>query len=112
MAETFTVPPGCSGLRIEGSTARYPADSTGHVVVDNPRHAAKVATNGAAYFHKRVLGFSDAGENRCPNDRCRFVAFAFTKECPRCGTALTGARINPAGDGQDQNHTDLEEAMS
>lgn len=110
MAETFTVPPGCSGLRVEGSSARYQSDSTGHVVVDNPRHAEKIRVNGAAYFHKRVLGFSDADENRCPNQDCRFVAFAFSTVCPRCDTPLKDTDPG-AGDGA-QDETDLEEAMS
>jgi hypothetical protein len=96
VSETFTVPPGCTGLRIEGSSARYPADSTGHVTVDNPRHAAKVATNGAAYFHKRIEGFTHLPGNRCPNDDCRFQAHAFSTVCPRCGASLKAA-----GDGAD-----------
>ena len=103
MAETFTVPPGCTGLRIEGSSARYPADSSGHVVVDNPRHAEKVRVNGAAYMHKRINGFTDADENRCPNTDCRFVGFRFTRVCPRCSTPMGPDAAEQA---------DAEEAMS
>ena len=92
MSETFTVPPGCKGLTIDGTNARYGADSTGHVTIDNPRHAEKVRVNGAAYFHKRVNAFTGARGRTCPT--CRCIAHVFSTECPRCGTDLTEVEVS------------------
>lgn len=92
MSETFTVPPGCQGLTIEGTNARYGANATGHVTIDNPRHADKVRTNGAAYIHKEVLAVRGGRGRTCPT--CHNIAFAFSTECPRCGTDLTEVEVS------------------
>lgn len=92
MPETFTVPPGCQGLTIEGTSARYGANSSGHVTIDNPQHAAKVATNGAAYIHREVLAVRGGKGRVCPS--CRCIAHAFSTECPRCHTDLTEVEVS------------------
>lgn len=94
MSQTFTVPPGCQGLTIDGTNARYGANSSGHVTIDNPKHAAKVATNGAAYIHREVLAVRGGRTRICPNPDCRCHAHAFSTKCPRCSTDLTEVEVS------------------
>jgi hypothetical protein len=92
VSETFTVPPGCQGLTIDGTNARYGANATGHVTIDNPQHAAKVRVNGAAYIHREVLAVNGGKGRVCPD--CKCIAHVFSTACPRCSTDLTEVEVS------------------
>lgn len=81
---------GCYGIEMPGG-AKYNADRSGHMDVDD-RHAAAVASSMQA--KRQWLGvtpwaFEGAAEKVCA--RCHFTAFAFSETCPRCGTPLGAA---------------------
>lgn len=85
MAETFTLPTGCRGLKMDSDGTRYGANKGGHIEVDNPAHVAEIKTKASMYINKRVVGFLNLPGERCG---CGFAPHAFTAVCPRCGTAL------------------------
>lgn len=85
MAEQFTLPNGCGGLKIDSDGTRYGADATGHISVDNPDHAAQIKTKASLYIHKRVVGFLNLPGERCG---CGFAPHSFTSICPKCGRVL------------------------
>lgn len=78
----FTLPRDCGGITMERDGTRYYPDSTGHIQVDNPAHAAQIAANGKRYIHKRIVGTYSDDSGRCP---CGFLPYSFSPECPRCG---------------------------
>lgn len=69
---------------MDGDKTRYAADSTGHITVDNPAHAAQITRNGSRFFHKRLVGFAGP-VRRCA---CGFAPHSFSVHCPRCGRTL------------------------
>lgn len=77
----------------DGQVVNYKADRTGTVHVDNPSHAATLASvgdtavvSGASRRDPRANIKDAVGTKSCP--KCAFSAWAFSKNCPRCKTNL------------------------
>lgn len=89
---TVQLPPGNRSLRLYDGTRYVAAREGGHVTIDNPDHAKAINAmqgNGDA----GLLNASDAvygavrGKAGRVCTRCRFVAYAWATDCPRCGSA-------------------------
>ena len=86
----FIAPKGATGFRMEDGT-RYDANRNGRIVVDNPAHVKAVRrasrNSGGAFSEGVVTGTLTGMSMVC--GPCRFVGYAFSTTCPRCGGALT-----------------------
>ena len=86
----FIVPKGSTGFRMEDGT-RYDANRAGRIVVDNPAHVAAVkraSRNSGGAFSEGIVTGSLGGTSKVCQP-CRFVGYAFSTTCPRCGGPLT-----------------------
>jgi hypothetical protein len=85
----YTVQPNCEGIDTADGT-HYAADRTGHVTVHDPKHEAEIASSmtlGRGLMEREYLRIGNAMPGKhC--EKCMFHAFAFSKTCPRCGTAF------------------------
>jgi hypothetical protein len=82
---TFHVEPRCTSVKFSDGTV-YPVDRPGRVTIDNPAHAAEVATSCQVRYGYMGLApytFIEAKGKHC--SRCSFHAFTWTQTCPRCG---------------------------
>jgi ribosomal protein S27AE len=74
----------------DGTT--YLPDRMGSIHVDNPVHVAQLRGSSMARALDLVLEAgggprrTETKSKECP--KCLFQAWAFTKECPRCGAKL------------------------
>lgn len=84
----LTVPKGCVGVEMRGGT-KYDASRTG--TVDLPdHHAARALANQKDLLGKPSTAIGTKAGRRCPG--CRFLAQAWTRTCPRCGTTTVAER--------------------
>lgn len=86
----YRVPRGCTGLEMQDGT-RYPATRGGRIVVDRPdhaRHIERVSANGGGHIHKST-GANPVGGRTKYCAPCRFTAYAWQSNCPRCQAPLS-----------------------
>jgi hypothetical protein len=91
MGQRVQLPPGCAGFRCADGSV-YSAKPGTSVVLED-RHATSLSKS-----QHQSIGLVTAGESfslgtkesrRCPE--CRFLAQAWSQDCPRCGAETIAA---------------------
>ena len=86
----YLVPQSCYGLTMEDGT-KYNADRRGRIRnVENPNHQYHIERNaaiGGGHVH-RSTGNVEMKTTGSYCRECRFVGWAWQKQCPKCGSEL------------------------
>lgn len=82
----WTVPPGCVSIKMKSDGKEYPVDRRGNVHVDDHYDAEmkRSAHNKYGYANPGVIvqDMHKGSGKVCV--KCNFVAFSFSKTCPKC----------------------------